>query len=139
MSEDDSPRAHGGGRGASARETEETMASRRSRRNVGRKTYYEVENDEEDGAGNGALGRRNGAPAPAPADWEAAASGRPHRNASNVQVGLMDGLDSDGGRGGRRVGKPGPKRAPPVFQVLSSWHPPCTTQPFSTFCLRGED
>lgn len=109
-SDDDSGPA-GGSRGASARETEEAMASRRSRRNVGRKTYYEVENDEEDLANRGvevAFGHNNGAPGPPPADWEAAASGRTQRNAATVQMGQMETADAGNGR---RGGKPGPKRA----------------------------
>lgn len=115
ISDDDSGPV-GGHRGASAKETEETMASRRSRRNVGRKTYHEVDLDDEDGATGGvggmnALGRSNGAPGPPPADWEAAASGRPQRNAGNVQVGFMDN-DMDAGRS-RRGAKPGPKRTLP--------------------------
>jgi hypothetical protein len=117
-------RSGGGGSAAAASDGEtdagghadapETMASRRSRRNVGRKTYYEVDNEEEDaaeygsGGGYGGYGRSNGAPAPPPAEWEAAASGRLQRNAASVQVGLMD-APEEAGRGRR---KPGPKRAP---------------------------
>jgi hypothetical protein len=106
MSDDDSGHA-GHSRGASARETEETMAARRSRRNVGRKTYYEVDNDEEvlDGRSNSALGSAQG-------DWEAVGSGRPQRHAAAAQVGQMEAVEVDTGRG-RRGLKPGPKRARP--------------------------
>lgn len=110
----------------------DTMASRRSRRNVGRKVYYDDEGEEvhaEGEGGNGGCERGRGygyghpEVAADPPTWDGGQSRRPQRAAGAVQVGLMDAPDA-----GRARRKPGPKRA------ISS--APCqqTTLPQSAAC-----